>query len=107
MYETKKRYPTDRLKLHALLEKKEQELSDLKAEVEDLRARTLEADRTAIIANCELYSLTPELLAEFLKAKFGGNEKSIVPELPEGAQPAATLSEYPVKPKEEDDEDED
>ena len=107
MYETKKRYPTDRLKLHALLEKKEQELSDLKAEVEDLRARTLEADRTAIIANCELYSLTPDLLAEFLKAKFGGNEKSIVPELPEGAQPVAALSEYPVKPKEEDDEDED
>ena len=107
MYETKKRYPTDRLKLHALLEKKEQELSDLKAEVEDLRARTLEADRTAIIANCELYSLTPELLAEFLKAKFGGNEKSLVPEMPEGAQPAAALSEYPVKPKEEDDEDED
>ena len=107
MYETKKRYPTDRLKLHALLEKKEQDLSDLKAEVEDLRARTLEADRTAIIANCELYSLTPELLAEFLKAKFGGNEKSIVPELPEGAQPVAALSEYPVKPKEEDDEDED
>ena len=107
MYETKKRYPTDRLKLHALLEKKEQDLSDLKAEVEDLRARTLEADRTAIIANCELYSLTPELLAEFLKAKFGGNEKSIVLELPEGAQPVAALSEYPVKPKEEDDEDED
>ena len=107
MNENKKRYPTDRLKLHALLEKKEQELADLKADVEDLRARTLEADRTAIIANCELYSLTPELLAEFLKAKFGDTERSMVPELPEGARPVAALSEYPVKPKEKNDEDED
>ncbi len=108
MNENKKRYPTDRLKLHALLEKKELELVDLKAEVEELRTRTLEADRTALIASCELYSLTPELLAEFLKTKFGDAEKSVVPDLPEGTQTAFTLSDYPVKPKEEtDDEDED
>ena len=33
----KKRYPTDRLKLHALLEKKEQDLIELQEEVEELR----------------------------------------------------------------------
>lgn len=32
-----KRYPTDRLKLHALLEKKEKELVDLREEVEEIR----------------------------------------------------------------------
>lgn len=31
-----KRYPTDRLKLHALLKKKEKELVDLREEVEEI-----------------------------------------------------------------------
>ena len=64
MNEPKKRYPADREKLHALLEKKEQALVDLTNEVQELRERTLAADRTAIITNCEMYSLTPEMLAE-------------------------------------------
>lgn len=34
-----KRYPTDRLKLHALLEKKQKELVDLREEVEEIPSR--------------------------------------------------------------------
>ena len=50
----KKRYPADRAKLHALLEKKEQELNALKAEVEEIRALTKQADFAAINATAEI-----------------------------------------------------
>lgn len=105
MNEPKKRYPADREKLHALLEKKEQALVDLTNEVQELRERTLVADRTAIITNCEMYSLTPEMLAEFLKTKFGNPDEKQETELPEGARIVPSLSEYPVIPEEETDED--
>ena len=39
-----KRYPTDRLKLHALLEKKEKELVRLREEVEEIRKLVQQAD---------------------------------------------------------------
>lgn len=106
MKEYKKRYPTDRDKLHALLEKKERALADLTVEVKELKERTLEADRTAIIANIEMYSLTPELLAELLAEKFGAPSEKLIPELPEGAQPVTALSDYPEIPEEETNEDE-
>ena len=46
----KKRYPADRQKLHALLDRREQELLELQEEVEDLRGLVKQADRTAIHA---------------------------------------------------------
>ena len=58
MSEPKKRYPADRIKLHALLDKKENELRRLTEEVNQLRARVKEADRTAINATCEPVSYT-------------------------------------------------
>ena len=45
-----KRYPTDRLKLHALLKKKEKELVRLREEVDDIRKLVQQADATAINA---------------------------------------------------------
>ena len=56
----KKRYPADRQKLHALLDRREQELLELQEEVEDLRGLVKQADRTAIHATAELYNVTPE-----------------------------------------------
>lgn len=50
----KKRYPADRQKLHALLDRREQELLELQEEVEDLRGLVKQADRTAIHATAEL-----------------------------------------------------
>ena len=47
----KKRYPADRQKLHALLDRREQELIELQAEVEDLRGLVKQADRTAAVHN--------------------------------------------------------
>lgn len=67
----KKRYPADRQKLHALLDRREQELIELQAEVEDLRGLVKQADRTAIHATAELYNVTPEQLAEIMKSMFG------------------------------------
>lgn len=98
MAETKKHYPTDLNRLRASLEKKEADLEKLQQEVKDLRARVLEANRTAIHSVCEMYSLTPELLAEFLKEKFGGGP---IPELPKGAVPVSAVSEYPMNPEKE------
>ncbi|MBD9171706.1 MAG: hypothetical protein EGP83_00945 [Clostridiales bacterium] len=88
MSEPKKRYPADRIKLHALLDKKENDLCRLTEEVNQLRARVKEADCTAINATCELYALTPEMLSTFLSTKFGTQDNApeipAAPQLPEG-----------------------
>ena len=81
-----KRYPTDRLKLHALLKKKEKELVDLREEVEEIRKLVQQADASA------QYNVTPEQLAEIMKKLYGDKTKP-VPELPQsvkdaGRQPA-------------------
>ena len=78
-----KRYPTDRLKLHALLEKKEKELVRLREEVEDIRKLVQQADATAINATAAQYNVTPEQLAEIMKKLYGDKSKP-VPELPKG-----------------------
>ena len=57
-----KRYPTDRLKLHALLEKKEKELVRLREEVEEIRKLVQQADASAINATAAQYNVTPEQL---------------------------------------------
>lgn len=87
-----KRYPTDRLKLHALLEKKEKELVDLREEVEEIRKLVQQADASAINATAAQYNVTPEQLAEIMKKLYGDKTKP-VPELPQsvkdaGRQPA-------------------
>ncbi|MBR4501414.1 MAG: hypothetical protein IKP22_05925 [Clostridia bacterium] len=91
----KKRYPSDRLKLHELLKKKEQELTDLEEEVNELRSRVRQADFTAISATAEMYNVSPEQFAELMRAMHDGRTQA-VPDLPVGAAvPAAS-------PKEED-----
>lgn len=90
----KKRYPADRQKLHALLGRREQELLELQAEVEDLRGLVKQADRTAIHATAELYNVTPEQLAEIMKSMFGDR---LVPELPKDVQAAPAEANTPAK----------
>ena len=89
----KKRYPADRQKLHALLDRREQELIELQAEVEDLRGLVKQAYRTAINATAELYNVTPEQLAEIMKSMFGDR---LVPELPKDVQVAPAEADAPV-----------
>ena len=62
----RKRYPIDRLKLRALLEKKEQEALELQEEVERLRQMVKQADIDALVAVAEMYSLTPEELTQMM-----------------------------------------
>lgn len=90
----KKRYPADRQRLHALLDRREQELIELQAEVEDLRGLVKQADRTAIHATAELYNVTPEQLAEIMKSMFGDR---LVPELPRDVQAAPAEADGPAK----------
>lgn len=90
----KKRYPADRQKLHALLDRREQELIELQAEVEDLRGLVKQADRTAIHATAELYNVTPEQLAEIMKSMFGDR---LVPELPKDVQAVPVETDDPAK----------
>lgn len=89
----KKRYPADRQKLHALLDRREQELLDLQEEVEDLRGLVKQADRTAIHATAELYNVTPEQLAEIMKSMFGDR---LVPELPRDVKAASSEADAHV-----------
>ena len=89
----KKRYPADRQKLHALLDRREQELIELQEEVEDLRGLVKQADRTAIHATAELYNVTPEQLAEIMKSMFGDR---MVPELPRDVQAAPAEADAPA-----------
>lgn len=89
----KKRYPADRQKLHALLDRREQELLELQEEVEDLRGLVKQADRTAIHATAELYNVTPEQLAEIMKSMFGDR---MVPELPKDVQAAHAEADAPA-----------
>ena len=90
----KKRYPADRQKLHALLDRREQDLIELQAEEEDLRGIVKQADRTAIHATAELYNVTPEQLAEIMKSMFGDR---MVPELPKDVQAAPAETDAPAK----------
>lgn len=92
-----RRYPADRVKLHALLDKKRQELKLLQEEVEDLEARCLEADRTEIHATVEMYNISVDELKAWLQEKCADHA---IPELPAGvtvAQPA----DYSLNPDEE------
>ena len=89
----KKRYPADRQKLHALLDRREQELIELQAEVEDLRGLVKQADRTAIHATAELHNVTPEQFAEIMKSMFGDR---LVPELPMDVQVAPAEADAPA-----------
>lgn len=75
----KRRFPTDRIKLHQLLEKREQDLADLQQEVKELREATTEADHTAIHATADAYRVTPELLETILEAVRQG--QGLPPEL--------------------------
>lgn len=85
----KKRYPSDRLRLHALLERKEKELASLQEEVEEIQKLVRQADATAINATAEMYHVTPEQLAEIMREKFGSRSKP-VPDLPPGITAAAS-----------------
>ena len=89
----KKRYPADRQKLHALLDRREQELRELQAEVEELRRIVKQADLTAIHTTAELYNVTPEQFAEIMKSMFGDR---LVPELPKDVQAAPAEADAPV-----------
>lgn len=58
----KKHYPKDPEKLHALLEKKEQDLIELQEEVKYLRIAAVEADHRAIHTTAEAFSADAGLL---------------------------------------------
>ena len=75
----KKRYPSDRLRLHALLEKKEQELLELECEVQELRERVRQADFSAINATAVLYNITPEQFEEIMRAMRGEHGQAVPP----------------------------
>lgn len=91
MNEPKKRYPTDRYKLHALLEKKRAEEQAIHAEVLELASRVEEADNTAIHASVHMYKVTPEQLEQLLREKFGN---AFTPEFSADEATVPVISEY-------------
>lgn len=99
----KKRYPSDRLKLHAMLGKKEQELHELQDEVQELCRRVKQADFTAINATAAMYNVTPEQFEQIMQALRSENDR-VIPPLPVKAQEAAKV---PAPEKEISDEEDD
>ena len=97
----KKRYPADRLKLRALLEKKILELKELQAEVEHLRQMVKQADLDAINAIAEMYQMTPEELAEIMKRLYGDRTEPL-PDPPETSVAIPAVPEDTEFPEEED-----
>ena len=97
----KKRYPADRLKLRALLEKRILELKDLQAEVEHLRQMVKQADLDAISAIAEMYQMTPEELAEIMKRLYGDRTEPL-PDPPETSVAIPAQPEDTELPEEED-----
>ena len=76
----KRRFPADRMRLHALLDKREAQLRALTAEVEELRALTIQADHLAITNVTDALNVTPEQFFAFLAAMKGG---AIMPDIPQ------------------------
>jgi len=74
----KRRFPADRMKLHALLDKREAQLRDLTAEVEELRALTIQADHLAITNATDALNVTPEQFFAFLAAM---NKGTMMPDI--------------------------
>lgn len=97
----KKRYPADRLKLRALLEKRILELKDLQADVEHLRQMVKQADLDAINAIAEMYQMTPEELAEIMKRLYGDRAEPL-PDPPETSVAIPAVPEDTEFPEEED-----
>ena len=97
MSETKrKRYPADRHRLHDLLEKKEESLLLLEAEVKELRSLVKQADFTAINATAEMYNVTPEQFAQIMQSLRDRQEQAF-PELPPDVFAVPILPDGPEK----------
>ena len=89
----KRRYPIDRLKLRALLMKKEQESLELQEEVERLRQMVKQADIDALVAVAEMYKLTPEELNRMM-VSIRGERTEPEAEVPE------SITAVPAEPDE-------
>ena len=96
----RKRYPADRVKLHALLDKKEKEFAMLQEEVEELRSLVRQADFAAINATAEMYNVTPEQFARIM-ASLREDRAQAVPPLPEDIDAALPEDDLLVLPEEE------
>ena len=92
----RKRYPADRHRLHDLLEKKEESLLSLEAEVKELRSLVRQADFTAINATAEMYNVTPEQFAQIMQSLRDRQEQAF-PELPPDAIAVPILPDEPEK----------
>ena len=97
----RKRYPIDRLKLRALLEKKEQESLELQEEVERLRQMVKQADIDALVAVAEMYDLTPEELTQMM-ISIRGDRSQPEADIPDSITAIPAEPEQIMFPEEED-----
>lgn len=98
----KKRYPSDRLKLHALLEKREAELQEITEDVEELRRLTLSADHLALNTIADNNNVTPEVFQAFVHARNSNlipNLETILQTAIEEARRAAEVGKVATEPQ--------
>ena len=79
MNNKKKRYPTDRIKLHALLDSLLEKQRELNDEVEYVMKLTQKADNNAILSTVDSFNITPEGLAELLGRLKSGELPGFIP----------------------------
>ena len=79
MNNKKKRYPTDRVKLHALLDSLLEKQKELNAEVEHVAALTQKADNNAILSTVDSFNISPDGLAELLARLKNGELPGFIP----------------------------
>lgn len=103
----KKRYPTDRAKLHALYDSLLEKQTELNEEVEYVRGLVQKADNNAILSTVDSFNITPEGLAELLARLKGGELPGFIPNaVPQYAR-TAEIMEDEDETTEMDEEDED
>lgn len=75
----KKRYPTDRAKLHALFDSLLEKQAELNEEVEYVRGLVQKADNNAILSTVDSFNISPEGLAELLARLRNGELPGFIP----------------------------
>lgn len=103
----KKRYPTDRVKLHALLDSLIEKQAELNEEVEYVRDLTQKADNNAILSTVDSFNISPEGLAELLARLKSGELPGFIPNaVPQYARTAVEEQEDEVIDEEDEEDDE-
>ncbi len=108
----KRRYPTDRVKLHAMVDRLESEIADRQERLAEVRKLAKEADNAAIVSMAKVYNVNPDEFKQVMEymRKHGvpGPDLDFIPDSTEENSPLGNSmpeeSEEEIETEEMDDE---